>query len=120
MGAKRKTENEQPITDHVQEERNLKIFCYRIFGFCFAFCAHIGRHPNATIATRWTLIEPPKMLSLRFSLKGDGAVCVPQIVRICQNASLFNSECDFQLSHYFHTISIILPRLIRFIYMSSD
>ena len=33
---------------------------------------------------------------------------------------IFISECNFQLSNYFHTILVILPRLIRVICMSTD
>ena len=44
VGAKRKAENKQPITELLLEERNLKIFYYRLLGFCFAFCAHMRRH----------------------------------------------------------------------------
>ena len=48
VGAKCKEENEQPITEHLDEEGNLKLFCNWLLVFCFAFCAHMRRHPYTT------------------------------------------------------------------------
>ena len=41
---KRKAENEQPITEYLKEERNLKIFCNWLSVFCFAFSAIMQSH----------------------------------------------------------------------------
>ena len=49
VGAKCKSENEQPITEHLEEEWNLKLFCHWLFVFCLSFCAHMGRHPRTHI-----------------------------------------------------------------------
>ena len=49
VGAKWKAENEQTITELLWEERNLKIFWDWLFGFCFAFYAHMGQHPETII-----------------------------------------------------------------------
>ena len=46
VGAKCKADNEQPITEHLWEERNLKLFCNWMYVLCSAFCAHMGRHPD--------------------------------------------------------------------------
>ena len=42
-----KAENSQTITEKLKISFFLKVFCNWLFVFCFAFCVHMGWHPEA-------------------------------------------------------------------------
>ena len=63
-GAKNNAENEQPITEHLEEERNLTLFSNWLFLFCFAICAHMGWHLEGPMCWMFvSLFFPNRVLS---------------------------------------------------------
>ena len=68
-GAKCNAESGQPITEHLEEERNLTLFCNWLFVFCFAVCAHMGWHPEGHMCRMFVSLFFPNRVLLITNLQ---------------------------------------------------
>ena len=102
VSAKCKAENELPITEKLKISFFLKVLCNQLFVFCFALCAHIERHPYASI----------RHCKLRTKHKRETRQCKMEKVFRIRNKykilTMLNIEADFHLricsSYYSYTL----------------
>ena len=113
VGAKCKAENEQPITKHLQEERNIQLFRNWLFVFCFVFCAHMEWHPETDpyVWKRSTQIFASSTLNpasqFAFQFCKDKALKCQHMAPKCPISAILRAKlrCEFQ-SESFRSIAL--------------